>query len=127
MMTYAMTGNKMVDLLKNEFDSSLRTISIAEDQYQILYLRDDIEDLYSQEEIDNMWDEFQSDRLASLHFEDLYCAGDHYYTIQGFEEMINLHLMFDEVELILSFDNDLDTDVTAIVSTCEDLMESHTS
>jgi len=57
------TGNNLVEYALSEVDEKLRTVAVVfEDDFEILYLRDDLQETYSSSQYNRVVDSFRTER-----------------------------------------------------------------
>lgn len=98
------------DALRTELGEGLRTVGvgrIADHEYDITYMREDIDEKYTEEMREEIFDEVVLESIAEDHQKDLFPAlGDLQYTIRVFEDGINLVAWHDDEAVFVGLDHD---------------------
>lgn len=82
----------LVDDLRELVGDALRVVATYEqDEYEIHYVREDVEDLVSAKDIERIHREMVLEGFSREYLEDLFGAGDLECTVFGFRETVAMH------------------------------------
>ncbi|WP_135851659.1 DUF7522 family protein [Halorussus salinus] len=100
----------LTDGLRTNVGDGLRTVAVGrvpEEEYDVTYMRSDIDDLYTDEMRENILEEIVLEHIAEARKEGLFPPlGALEYTIRVFEEGINLVGWTDETAVFVGLDAD---------------------
>lgn len=116
---------KLTDALRSDLGDGLRTVAVGNvpgREYEITYMRADIDELYTDEMRENVFEEIVLEHIAEARQEDLFPPlGRLGYTIRVFEKGINLVGWTDELALFVGLDDDESLIPPAVTSCREQL------
>lgn len=103
-------GPDLRDALQTELGEGLRTVAIGritDREYDMLYMREDIEEKYTEEMRQEVFEEVVLESIAEDHQKNLFpTLGGLQYTIRVFESGINLVAWKDEEAVFVGLDHD---------------------
>ena len=104
------SGPDLREALRTELGECLRTVAIGridEREYDIVYMRDDIDEKYTDEMREEIFDEVVLESIAEDHQQDLFPSlGDLQYTIRIFDGGINLVAWRGDEAIFVGLDRD---------------------
>lgn len=114
----------VVPPLRDSFGEALRGVGLVRDnEYNVLYMRDDIEPQYSNDALDEIGRDLILESLRKEPLEDVYVAGGEYeFSSIGFRRMVILLFTVDGgTGLVLSIELDFFDDLNSVVDTLQEL------
>lgn len=90
---------RFTDHLQDRLGDDLRSVGwYAEDEYEVVYARDDVIEEYTAEEIEDVFRDLGVESLEKDLLEDMYGHGRLNCTVRCFEEAIEMHFVADQGE-----------------------------
>lgn len=118
-------SDSLVDELHEEIDDALRTVaSYDRGDYNLLFIRDDVDAEYSKEEIAELFRQVEIEGMGYSHFETLFHTGQLECAIYGFEDAFMFQLPADEFTgVFVTMDRDLTLNPESIIDLCKAAIE----
>lgn len=110
----------LVDDLLAEADGALRSVSIyGEDEYDMLYMRENVDAVYSLEDIADVFDDLRLEGWGRDRLQDLFNAGKLECSIYGFDEAMMVHFVKNGFEgVFITYDRGDGIDVEQFIRVC---------
>jgi hypothetical protein len=111
----------VVDALRDEVGTALRSVSVYdEDDYEVRYLREDVETAYSPEQIEVIAREVRLSGLSKEYLDGLFDAGELECSLYGFEEAMMFHFVESDFDgLFVTVDRGVGVEPDALIETCK--------
>lgn len=115
------TSHSLVRKLHDEAGDALRSVTrYDEEEYEFLYLRENVEAIYSAEEFDAIFDDLRLEGWGRESLEDLFRAGELECSIYGFEGAMMFHFVTDDFDgALVTYDRDADVDAMDFLDVCK--------
>ena len=112
--------DELVDELQAEVGDALRSVATYDrGDYELLYVRDDIDAAYSDEERAELFKQIEIEGMGYSHFEGLFHTGALESAIYGFEKALMVQFPADEFTgLFVTVDRDVTMNPESIIQTC---------
>lgn len=117
--------SRLLETLKDELNGGLRAVGrYNQDQYEVLYARDDIEEAYGTKDMEKIHHEMVLKGLGNQRIESLFNEDTLTCSIYQFEEAVRLHFVKQDYRgYYVSFDYTDDVNPSRVVRECEKIIE----
>lgn len=117
--------SRLIETLKDELNGGLRAVGrYNQDQYEVLYARDDVEEAYNTKDMEKIHHEMVLKGLGNQRIESLFNEDTLTCSIYQFEEAVRLHFVKRDYRgYYVSFDYSDDVNPSRVVRECEKIIE----
>jgi hypothetical protein len=121
--TTAVDGDAIVERVREHVGTHLRAVvTYSDTDYELIYLRSDLDDEYGVERIDRIHRELVLEGIGREYLEDLFDAGPLRCSMHGFEEAMTFHFADPDSGLFVSVDSAAEVPLKSFVADCHDAL-----
>ncbi|WP_134670907.1 DUF7522 family protein [Halorussus marinus] len=118
-------AESLTEFLRERVGDHLRSVvHYTADDWQVVYLRDDVADRYADGEIERAVDDVRLEGLGKPHQESLYDHGELNCTVKCFENAVEMHFAHDaNTGTAVALDAEVFAVHNTFIGRCRELME----
>ena len=113
--------HRWVQKLHEEAGDALRSVAkYGEEDYEMLYLRENVDAIYSEDELDKVFDDLRLEGWGRATLQELFNAGPLECSIYGFDEAMMFHFVDDGFKgALVTYDRNAGVETEEFIQACK--------
>lgn len=109
----------VTDLQEATGDDLRSVVHYEETEYEMIYLREDVDAIYSSDELDDVIEDLRLQGWGQEPIEELFNAGELECSIFGFEEAMMFHFVTNDFKgVFVTYDRGADVNIEIVIDIC---------